>query len=514
MNNSISDNNRIAKNTILLYVRTLITMAISLYTSRLVLATLGVDDYGIYNVVGSTVTLFAFLRTVMGNATHRYIAFHLGKGDIDRLKVVFSTSVIIHFIIALLVVILAETIGLWLLYNKLVIPADRMNAALWVFQFSVITCALSIICVPYDAEIIAHERMSTFAYLGILDAFLKLGGILLISIISYDKLFLYGLMMLSIQVFNRILYGAYCKKHFEESRFKLYRDKSLVKEMMSFAGWNLVGHMSSTISAQGINIVMNMFFGPVVNAARGVAMSVEGIVKSFVSNFQLAVNPQITKKYAVGDMGRVFSLLFSTSKVSFYLYFIMGLPLFLEIHQVLAVWLVEVPEHTANFLRIVLFYLSTDAFFAPLNTACLATGKTKVFLTVRGLTNLSMLIVSYMILKLFGGAPEIVYIVFAVIAVLSVFIQLWILSPIINLSKRLYLRKVFLPIVLVFIISVPLPVIVYFMMPPTGLLSFVIVSLTSVLSISVTVFLIGVSDGERLMIKGYLQKMFSFFRKK
>lgn len=514
MDNYSSDNRRLAKNTLLLYMRTLLTMAISLYTSRLVLATLGVDDYGIYNVVGSVVTMFAFLRSVMGNATHRYIAYHLGKGDIERLKTVFSTTIIIHFFLALLFFLLAEVVGLWLLYNKLVIPPERLTVAFWVFQFSVATTALSILCVPYDAEIIAHEKLSAFAYLGILDAVLKLFGILLISYISCDKLFLYGAMLLSIQMLDRLIYGHYCKKHFVEATFKFIRDRKLGKEMLSFASWNLVGHMSSAISSQGRSIVMNMFFGVAANAAQGVAASVQGIVNMFVANFQMAVNPQITKKYAIGDINRVFTLVFSSSKLSFYLYLLIGLPLFLEIYQVLDVWLVEVPEHTANFIRIVLFTLSTDAFFLPLNTTCLATGKTKLFLTVRGVTNLSMLIVSYAILKLIGGEPEIMYLVTAIISFTSIFIQLRILSPIINLPISLYLKKVIAPVAKVFLLSTPLPVLVYYLMPSQGILPFLVVCFSSVASVASVVYLLGVSEGERIMINGYLQRIKGFFRLK
>ena len=252
-------------------------MGVSLYTSRVVLATLGVTGYGLYNVVGSIVTMFVFIRSAIGNLTNRYIQFALGKGDTQELNRVFSTCIVVHFLLALIVVILCETVGLWLLYNKMVIPDERMTAAFWVFQFSVLTCALGIICVPYDADIIAHEKMSAFAFMSLLDVTLKLLIVFLLATINFDKLILYGLFLFGVQVIDRVIYGQYCHRHFEESRFRNVWDKSLVKEMFYSAGWNLMGNMASIGCTPILNIFLNMFFGPAVNAARGVAGRCRGL---------------------------------------------------------------------------------------------------------------------------------------------------------------------------------------------------------------------------------------------
>lgn len=493
-----SDNSRIAKNTLLLYLRQFIILAISLYTSRLVLATLGVSDYGVYNVVGSVVTMFVFIRSAMGNATNRYIAYAIGKGDEADLKRIFSTCLFVHFLLAAIVVILSESVGLWLLYNKLDIPEGRMTAAFWVMQFSVITCAIGVLCVPYDAEIIAHEKMGTFAFLSILDVTLKLLLVFLLKTIPFDKLIFYGFFLLCVQLLNRIIYGLYCWKKFPETRNANQKDADLIKEMFGFAGWNLIGNAASIVCTPVINVLLNMFFGPVVNAARGVAVQVQGAAKGFISNFQLAVIPQITKNYAAGNLERMRSLIISCSKLSYFLFLCLALPLLLEAKQILSLWLVEVPDHSVNFLRLVFCIMLVESWEQPLHTANLATGKIKVFQTVKGITLFLSLPIAYIALR--KGAPsEVVFIIQFFVTLGSLLIQLFILRPLIGLSLRRYYFEVFGRTFVVTIAASVTPLLLFYFLPET-VLSMIIIILVSVLSVAVFVYLMGLNKPEKTFV--------------
>lgn len=503
MSDTSSNNKRIAKNTALLYLRMLFMMAVSLYTSRVVLATLGVTDYGLYNVVGSVVTMFVFIRSAMGNATNRYIAYAIGNGNQIQLKRVFSTCVIVHFILAALMVVLAECVGMWLFYNKMEIPVDRVTAAFWAFQFSVATCALGVICVPYDAEIIAHEKMGAFAFMSILDVTLKLLIVFLLATMNYDKLILYGLFLLLIQVFDRIIYGVYCNRKFPETQVSLSWDGVMVKEMFKFASWNIIGNMAAIGCTPAINIFLNMFFGPVVNAARGVAVQIQGAVKSFVSNFQLAVIPQITKSYAKGDIPRMHTLIIGSSKFSYFLFFCLALPLGLEADQVLSFWLVEVPDHTANFMRLVLFIMLIESWEQPIHTANLATGKLKIFQTVKGITLLGMLPVIYLFL-IMGVNAEVVFIIQLLITFSSLIIQVFMLKPLIQLPVVRYFKEVFGKSVIITVVSSVIPFI-FFKVVPENFGTMILVCIVAVLSVLCTTYFLGLNKSERNMVDAKFQ---------
>lgn len=505
MSNTNSSNKTIAQNTMLLYVRQFLILAISLYTSRVVLDTLGISDYGIYNVVGSVVTIFVFIRSAMGNATNRYIAFAIGKGEESDLKRIFSTCLYVHLILALLIVLLTEGVGLWLLFHKLEIPSERMTAAFWVMQFSIFTCGLGVLCVPYDAEIIAHEKMSAFAFLSILEVTMKLLLVFLLKVIPFDKLIFYGLFLLLVQLMNRIIYGTYCWKKFPETRNANQKDTALIKEMFGFAGWNLIGNMAAIICAPVINVFLNMFFGPVVNAARGVAVQVQGAVRSFISNFQLAVIPQITKNYAIGNLERMRTLIISSSKISYYLFFIMALPLFLEAKQILSLWLVEVPKYTVNFMRLVFLVMLIESWEQPLHTANLATGKIKLFQSVKGISLLMMLPLSYLALKL-GAQPEIVFIVQISVTFISLLIQLLILRPLIQLSLRKYFTNVFGQTFLVTIIALIIPFLLYHFLHD-NIISTILVIIVSILSVVGTVYLIGLNKSEKAFVTNTIHNL-------
>lgn len=311
-------NKRIAKNTLMLYFRMILTMLVSLYTSRVVLNTLGVEDFGIYNVVAGFVTMFGFLNSAMASATQRFLAFEIGKGDHDQLRNVFSMSVNIHFLIAFIIFILAETIGLWFVNTQLTIPAGRMGAAQCVYQFSILAMMVTMVSVPYNAMIIAHERMNVFAWVSIIEVSLKLFIVFMLQWFGFDKLKFYAVLTFCVSLIIRFIYGFYCSRQFKESRFRYFWDRPLFKTLASYAGWNLWGNIAAVLQGEGVNVLLNIFFGPVINAARGIAFQVKGAVNQFVANFQMAMNPQIIKSYAVNDLKYMHQLIFRGAKYSFF----------------------------------------------------------------------------------------------------------------------------------------------------------------------------------------------------
>lgn len=445
MSDTTLSNKRIAKNTLLLYFRMLFMMLVSLYTSRIVLSTLGVTDFGIYGVVGGIVSMFTFMNSAMSTGTQRFLTYELGRGDSRQLEKVFSMSLNIHLLLAVVILLLAETVGLWFFYEKMVIPADRVTAALVVYQLSILVALVMILSVPYNAVIIAHEKMSAFAYISIFEGLAKLLIVYVLLIAPYDRLILYAILMLAVQLTVRFIYGFYCKKHFPESVYHWSFDRQLFKEMMSFAGWNFWGNCAAVAFTQGLNILLNMFFGPVVNAARTVAVQVQGAIFQFSSNFQVALNPQITKSYAQGDWKYMHSLIFRSSKFTYLLLFLLSLPVFLKVEYILALWLKEVPEYSAIFLRLILCVTIVDAVANPFMTAASATGRVKKYQTVVGAILLAILPISYIVLKL-GGAPYSVFIVHLTIAVIAFVVRLFVVRPLINLSVKDYVRQVLLPL--------------------------------------------------------------------
>ena len=489
MSTQTSDNNkRIAKNTLLLYFRMLLMMAVSLFTSRVVLNTLGVEDFGIYSVVGGVVGMFVFINNSMSSATQRYITFALGKGDKNRLQTVFSTTLQIHSLIAVIIVLLGETVGLWFLYNKMQIPADRMDAALWVMQCSIVSMVVMIVSVPYNADVIAHEKMSAFAYISILEVVLILAIVYLLLVFSYDKLILYAILILMIQILIRFCYSIYCNKHFEETRYKHVWDKKLFKEMTGFAGWNLFGNMAGVLFGQGLNMLLNVFFGPVVNAARAVAVQVQGAIQQFVGNFQTALNPQITKTYATGELNEMHRLMFRSARFSFYLLFFLSLPVLYETDFILTIWLKIVPENAVAFLRIMICTSLIYTIANPLIIANQATGRVMKYQAVCGTILLLILPISYLCLKM--GCPAYsVFIVHFLIESVTQVARMILLRPLIGLRIRDYFIYIYKPVLIVVGVSVILPSIFYYSMN-SGLLRVFTVFLMCVMSIAVTTYLL------------------------
>ncbi len=453
MDTDSANNKRIAKNTLLLYFRMLLTMLITLYTSRVILQTLGVEDYGIYNVVGGIVALFMFLNNAMSASTQRYLTYELGRGDEEGQKKVFSTCLYIHLILAGVIFIVAETIGLWFLYAKMNIPIERQNAAVVVYHMSVLCSIISILIVPFNATIIAHEKMNVFAYISIFDVTMKLLSVYLLLFFDYDKLAMYAFLILLIHLFDFFLYIIYSKGHFKEIRLKIHKEQSLFKEMLSYTSWNLFGGLAFVATTQGLNILLNIFFSPIVNAARAIAVQVQAAVMQFANNFQMAINPQITKSYARDELNYMHFLMFCSSKVTFYLLFFISIPLFICTREILELWLKSVPDYSVSFVRFLLIASIIDAVANPMMIASAATGKIRNYQIVVGGNNLLVLPLSYMALNLYTS-PELVFGIQIVICIISFFLRLYIISPLVRLSKISYMRNVMQQIFVVLILTI------------------------------------------------------------
>ncbi len=493
---------RIAKNTLLLYCRMLLTMAISLYTSRVVLNTLGVTDYGIYNVVGGMIALFYFIGGSMSTATQRFITFAMGREDEQYLRKVFSMSVQIHFALAILIVVLAETAGLWFMDRYMQIPHDRAEAALWVFQFSVLSCCTMLLCTPYNATIIAHERMQAFAYISVLEAILKLAIAFSLLAPGFDKLKLYALLMFSVQMLIRLVYGYYCRRNFKETRFKFQYDRKLAAEMTSFASWNLLGSLAYVAHTQGVNVLLNVFFGPAVNAARAVAVQVQGAVASFYGNVQTAINPQITKSYAQNDLPYMHSLTFKSSRFSFFIVLTLALPLFMEPEFILRLWLTTVPDHTVNFLRLVLITVMIDSLSNPMMISAQATGRIKVYQMAVGGLLLFILPASYVALKA-GFPPEAMFVVHIVFSIAAQACRVILVARMTAIAKTDYCKNVLWPLLKVSIVAPIVPLACKTLATPDTI-GMVMVCATCLLSSAFAIYRIGCDDKERSFAKQHI----------
>jgi len=493
MSNS-ANNKRIAKNTILLYFRMLLTMAVTLYTSMVVLKTLGVDDFGIYNIVGGVVVLFSFLNNAMSTATQRFLNFEMGRGAEGNVNRMFSMSMTAHLSIALIVVILSETIGLWFLNTQLNIPADRMNAANWVYQFTILTFCIQIIRVPYNASIIAYEKMSFYAYVGIIEVILKLLIVFLLLFFGWDKLKLYAVLTCGVTLIVLILYKLYCNKVFTTCRYNFFWDKSLYKKLMSFSGWSLFGSVANVGAQQGLNILLNIFFGVAINAAMGIANQVSSAVFGFVSNFQTAFNPQIVKSYAMNDRTYFMNLIFQSSKFSYYLLLLLSVPLLISTDFILQVWLTNVPEYTASFCRLIILFLLIDAISAPLWMSVQATGEIRNYQILMGGLILLNFPLAYLVLKL-GFPPQSVLIVRLLINLITYFVRIFYLRNKINLPSGKYIREVILVVTLVTMLALPLPLLVdHYIAGWSGLIATTFVAL---LSTGLCIYAVGLKKNER-----------------
>lgn len=514
MSNISANNKRIAKNTMFLYMRMLVSLIVQLYTSRLILYALGASDYGIYNVVGSIVTMFAFMSNTMATAAQRFMSYAIGQKNKLELRKTFVVSNIILWGIAIIVFLLVEFIGLWLLFNKLNIPEGRMTAAFWVFEFSVITMFITIISVPYNAALIAHEKMSVFAGYSLVEIFLKLGvAVLLVSLAeSTDRLIVYCGFIMLISILMRVLYTIYCRYHFEECSNNKYKyDKEIGTKMLYFFGWNTIGSLSYVAKEQGINILINIFFGTIVNAARGVTTQVTGAVQGFISNFQVAMNPQITKYYAQEDFNNLFKLVQRGSKFSLFLYFFLALPIFLDLDYILNLWLVDVPEHTITFIRLTFILMMMESLSSPVITCLLAIGKVKWYQIIVGGLLILNLPLSYIALKA-GCTPEVTIQIAIVISFCSLIIRLLLLYRYIKFPIQEYIKNVLLRAVIVVILTFSISYLAYNIIHMIGFTKLIITVTSSWGFASIIIYCLGLCKSERKWIVNVIKKFVNKLR--
>ncbi len=497
LDNSVN-NKRIAKNTLLLFIRTVFILIISLFTSRVILNALGVDDFGIYNAVGGVVAMFGVISGALSASISRFLTFELGKGNIERLKTIFSTSVNIQFGLALIILVIGEIIGVWFLNCKMNIPESRMIAANWVLHCSLLTFCVNLISIPYNACLIAHEKMDVFAYISILEAFLKLAICYLIMIATADRLIMYFCLLLAVAVLIRIIYGIYCHKKFEESRYKMVFDKPILKEMTNFAGWSFFTNASFICNTQGVTLLTNVFFGVSVNAARGIATQVEAAVNQLVNSFTTALNPQITKNYAVGRIEEMVSLVCRGAKFSYFLMFICALPILIETDYILAIWLKLVPDHSVSFVRLAIVGSLINVIGKTGYTASMATGNIKRYvLWVTTIGSLALPI-TWLVFEI-GEEPESMYIVFIVVYTVVEGVRLWVMKGLLGFPVIRFVKDVFLKILIVTVTSLIFPILIVSLLEPS-FLRFILTSVVCILSSTFFIYMIGLTRNEKTVI--------------
>ena len=509
METNTNKNKRIARNTIYLYIRMLFVLVVNLFTSRVILRTLGVVDYGVYNVVAGFVSMFSFLNTSMSNGIQRYYNFALGKNERDGVQKVFITAITIQFTIMLLMLILVETIGIWYLETEMVIPDDRMNAARFVFQVSVVSLSIVMMQIPYSALIMAYEKMDYYAFVGVLDVLLKLGIVYMIPLFGSDNLVTYGTLLLGVTILNFILYSGYTKKHFKGLKYKFVFYKDLFKSMFQFSGWNVLGTFAFMLKGQGLNMVLNVFFGPVVNAARGIASQVMSALQGFSSNMVIAFRPQIVQSYAAGEYSRVKNIFYSESKISYILLYILVIPVVLEIDYILGLWLGKdiVPEWTVSFTILVLANMLVNTFHTPLTQVVHATGKMKKYQLAIFFIICSIVPISYFVLKL-GFGPNSAFIVSLILCFINVFVSLLIVHSLFPFSYKEYFRKVIVPCLGISILLPIIPLIVRLLMP-SSFLRLVIVGVLDVAWAFVLLYGFILDKEEKKIIQGFVKKFYS-----
>lgn len=507
MDNYSEANRRIAKNAMLLYIRMGVMMIISFFTARITLEALGVVDYGINNVVGGLVSMFALISNSITNSIGRFITVGLGKGDKEELNKIFSTSVNIQIILAIIVLIAIETIGIWFLNNKMVIPAERLTAANWVLQCSAFMFAIGLLSVPYNAAIIAHEKMGVYAYFTLFDAFSRLAIIFVIKYYGDDKLILLAIISIIPSLIKQLYYWHYSKKHFEECTYHAVWDKKIFKEMFGFAGWNFIGCTAGLSKDHVVNILINIFTNPAVNAARGVAMQIRGIISQFISGFSTAITPQITKEYAAGNLSRLHTLIYTGTRLSFYLFLFISIPIFLEIENILYLWLGQVPEHTVLFTRLVIIYSLSEIISEYLITAQYANGNIRNYqITVGGIMLMNVPI-SYIMLKN-GCIPESTLFVGIIVSQLCFASRLIFLRKSIKLNIIDFLKDVYLRVIIVSIVSIVLPLTMYCLINHS-VIRFITVCITSVITTGAAIYFIGCNMKEKKIIMKYIHGIIS-----
>lgn len=501
------DQRRIAKNALLLYLRMAVVMFIGLYTSRVILDALGEVDFGLYTTVGGIVVMFGFLSSAMSTACERFYAYEIGRGDSEGLNHVFSMCVTVFAVIAAIVVILCETVGIWLLYRKLDV-AGRMGEAMWVFQISMVSFLFTILKTPFLAMVTIKEKMKVIAYVSIVEVCGNLAIALLLTKFPSGRLILYSVLMLAVNVCVTLYYVMYCLRFYPECRYRFYWDRAKFREIFSFAGWGMFGSAATVCQNQGVNILLDIFFGPAINAARGMAYKVYATLRQFVDNFIVAFRPQILKSYSEGDRGGMLSLVCQSSKFSYFLMYAISLPFVLEMPAILDVWLKNVPAYTALFARLALANTLVDVMITPLNAAMQAYGKIRNYQIVTCSMFILILPVSYLFLRL-GFPAECVYYVSIALSIVAAATKLWFTRNCVGLSVRKYVREVFLPVTAVSVVSALIPFGIWISMG-RGFLRFVLVVCTSLAFTALSVYFLGMTSRERKHAREFLLEKIRF----
>lgn len=495
MSNQLNNNKRIAKNTLFLYLRMFLMMAISLFTSRVILSTLGVSDYGIYNVVGGVVAMFGILSGSITNSITRFLTFELGKKDNEQLQKVFSTSLNVMFVLSFIILVIGEIVGIWFLNYKMNIPEGRMDAANWAFQCSLATFIIGLISIPYNSTIVAHEKMSVFAYISIFEVLMKLLIVYSLYVSPFDKLKSYAVLLMILMVMLRFIYGIYCNRNFQEAKYHFVHDKQLLKQMTSFAGWNFFGQGAYMLNNQGVNIVINLFFGVTVNAARGIATQVNTAVNQFINNFMMALNPQITKTYAAGNLEDMHKLVFRGAKFSYFLMLFFLIPICLETRMILHLWLNIVPDYAVDFVRWTLIITTLGMLSNTLITSLHATGKIKRYMIIVGIIEFSNFPITYLVFKL-GMGPLYAYYVYFSVYLFLAFLRLYLVKGLIGMKASDFIYEVYYRVALVTLFSIILPSFICYLLTDT-ITRFFMVCVVSVVSTTLTIWLFGLKNNER-----------------
>lgn len=493
-------NKRIAKNTLFLYGRMIVTLIISLFTTRLVLEELGVVDYGIYNVVGGVVLIMEFLRSSLSTSTQRYFSFYIGKGDHLLLRETYSMSVNIYVVIILILIALSESLGLWFVNNHLSFPYERKFAMNIVYQFSILTFVISLLNIPFHAMILAEEKMETYAYVSLIETILKLLAVSFLMILNVDKLILYSLFIFIISFAVSTFYFIYCKNKFKYAQYVVSKNKLLLNELLSFTKWNLFGGLAGISKGQGVNIILNIFFGPAVNAARGISYQISGAINLITTNINAAINPQIVKSYSNGEKDYMEMLIYRGSKISYFLTFVISLPILLNTETLIKLWLIRIPEKTIIFTKLIIFSVIIDSLSGTLMSAAQASGKIKIYQISISSIILTILPMSYYFFSN-GFEPETVFYLGVLISIISFICRLIIVKRLVNLSilkyTKLVLTKIFLVTIFVLIINIP----IVFESAGGSIINLISSILFSLASCSIIIYLIGLDSEEKLYVR-------------
>jgi O-antigen/teichoic acid export membrane protein len=501
---SINDNKRIAKNTLFLYGRMLFTMLLSLYGSRLILNILGVEDFGIYNIVGGFVAIMSIISAGFSSASQRFISDSIGEGNSSKTHLTFLTILNIHFVFALILIVVGETVGFWFVNNYLVIPVDRLYAANFVYQCSLFTVIISLISIPYTSLIMSHEHLNIYAMVSVVESVLKLCGIIVLKYIRYDSLILYAIFLMLIAITIRLIYGVYCRTNFIESKYKLIVDKKIFKEILKYVSWAYLGNFAGIFKEQGMNVLINLFFGVTINAARAVSMQIYNAVNSLSVNIITAFSPQITKKYASGEKDKSLSLTMNSTRYSLYLLYFPILPIILETRTVLELWLGTVPEYSVIFVKLILVLCISRAIGQPTIMFYLAIGNIKKSQIISSIMVIVSIFLCYFVYKL-GGTPESSVVISIVTEIVGYFIHLSLIKELVPFKIIPYLKTIYPKVLLVYATSLCLPLFIHYKLNE-GFIRLLIIAFASFLSIATMVYFIGITKSEKQQLNTFIIK--------